>query len=268
VLAVACVVAAGAVVGAGATSPRGSSDNWSGYVSFGAPFKSVRGSWVQPSAQCLATATSYTNAAFWVGLGGNAVTSYKVEQIGTEADCDSNSKPDYYAWFELWPADSSTIYRIEILPGDLIRARVEIGRSSVHLYLDDVTGGQSFSKTIPMRKPDGTSAEWIAEAPAVTIHRRDRIVPLTDYGTVRFMGASATTLSGHTGPISDRAWHEQAIDFKSGRGNPHSVASTFANEVTAAHGFPSELSPGGKAFTITWQRGSHASTSTAPPGAA
>jgi hypothetical protein len=261
----ACVAAAGAQ----ATSPRGSSDNWSGYVTFGTPFKAVRGTWIQPDASCLLQSTSYTNAAFWVGLGGNAAGSYKVEQIGTEADCDSRGRADYYAWYELWPADGHTIYRIEVLPGDLIRAEVDIGRTSVHVDLDDVTGGQSFSKTISMRKPDGTSAEWIAEAPAVTIRHHDQIVPLTNYGTVRFTSASATSRAGHSGSISDHAWRDQAIDFSSDRGNADNAAATFVDATSAAHGFPSELGRGGAAFTITWERGLRpASRSSVPPGAA
>src|SRR3974390_418463 len=143
---VVALFAVSALTGAALASPRGSSDNWAGYAAYGTPFRSVSGSWVQPSAQCFGRPLSSTEAAFWVGLGGNAASSTKVEQIGTEADCDPNGKPDYYAWYELWPADGHVL-ELDVLPGDLIRARVTLGPNNVRVSIDDVTGGQRFSKT-------------------------------------------------------------------------------------------------------------------------
>jgi hypothetical protein len=262
----ACAVAA---AGAATVSPRGTSDNWAGYAAFGPAFKSVRGTWVQPTAQCFSRATSYTGASFWVGLGGNQDDSYKIEQIGTEADCNSDGSPDYYAWYELWPSDSHVLGRIEVLPGDRISARVEIGDSSVRLTLDDVTAGQHFSRTFPMRRPDGSSAEWIAEAPADAVRHGDRITALTDFGTIRFSSASATTSTGRWGAISSPAWHQQAIDFLSDRGNPHDPITSFVDGAAAAHGFPSALASHGTAFTITWAGGVHpAGRGALPAGAA
>jgi Peptidase A4 family len=251
---VAAALAATAVATASAASPRGTSDNWSGYAAFGPVFKSVSGSWVQPSAECFGRSTSSTEAAFWIGLGGNARTSDKVEQIGTEADCDSDGVPDYYAWYELWPADGHDL-DLDILPGDRIIARVELARSSVRISIDDLTGGQSFAKTLPLRRPDGSSAEWIAEAPALTVRHVDQISPLTNFGTVRFSDAAATSLAGARGSISAPAWHESAIDFLSDRGNPDNPILSFLDGVAAARGFPSGLRRSGTAFSITWQRG-------------
>ena len=262
------IVAGGVMTAASTAAPRGTSDNWSGYAAFGHVFKSVSGSWVQPSAQCFGRSTSTTAAAFWIGLGGNARTSYTLEQIGTEADCDSDGVPDYYAWYELWPAYGHNL-ALDILPGDRIVARVELARSSVRVSIDDLTGGQRFAKTLPLRRPDGSSAEWIAEAPAVTIRHTDQIVPLTNFGTLTFSGASATSLVGVHGSISDPAWHESAIDFLSDRGDPHNPILSFVDGVAAAHGFPSDLRRGGTAFSITWRRGLTMPTrSTAPRGSA
>ena len=144
---------------------------------------------------------------------------------------------------------------LDILPGDRIAARVELARSSVRVSIDDLTGGQRFTKTLPLRRPDGSSVEWIAEAPAVTVRRADQIVPLTNFGTVRFSGASAISRVGAHGSISDPAWHESAIDFLSDRGNPRNPILSFVDGVAAAHGFPSDLRRGGTAFSITWRRG-------------
>jgi hypothetical protein len=262
---VSCTVVAVASAG----SPIGTSDNWAGYAAFGPAFTSVSGSWVQPPAQCFRRPTSTTEAAFWVGLGGNAPSSNKVEQIGTEADCSANGQPDYYAWYELWPADGHDL-DLDILPGDLITARVVLGRSTVRVSIDDVTGGQSFTRTLRLSGPDGSSAEWIAEAPAATLRNEHQVVPLTDFGTVRFSGASATSLPGHDGPISDPAWRATAIDFLSDRGNARDPIVSFVDRAAAAHGFPSGLSRRGTAFTITWQPGFSAGPPrrAAPAGAA
>jgi hypothetical protein len=266
-------VTAAAALGAGLAAaplaaPRGTSDNWAGYATFGSTFTSVSGSWVQPAAQCFRRPTSTTEAAFWVGLGGNEPSSNKVEQIGTEADCDANGQPDYYGWYELWPAYGHDL-NLDVLPGDLSRARVVLGRSTVRFSIDDVTGGQSVTRTLRLSEPDGSSVEWIAEAPAVTVRDEDQIVPLTDFGTLRFSGASATSLAGHTGAISDPAWHTTAIDFLSDRGSPRDPIGSFVDRAAAAHGFPSDLSRRGTAFTITWQRGfSPASRPGVPPEAA
>ena len=81
----ACALGAVPVASARAADvSQASSSNWSGYVvgdgaSDGSSghFKSVTGSWVQPTAKCSA-ASGQTFAAFWVGLGG-ASSSGKLE---------------------------------------------------------------------------------------------------------------------------------------------------------------------------------------------
>jgi hypothetical protein len=103
----------------------------------------------------------------------------------------------------------------------------------------------------------------------VTIRHVDQIVPLTNFGTVTFSSASATTRLGARGPISDPAWHESAIDLLSDRGNPRNPILSFVDGVAVAHGFPSELRRGGTAFSISWKRGLTAPPRrTAPRGAA
>ena len=72
------------------------SSNWSGYAVAGsAPdvsttFTSVSGQWVQPTASCTSSRSTYS--AFWVGLGGFSESSQALEQIGTSADCTASGK--------------------------------------------------------------------------------------------------------------------------------------------------------------------------------
>src|SRR6202012_327424 len=93
--------------GSTATATRGvrngstTSTNWSGYVLTGGSgaFTSVSSSWTEPAASC-SSGTQY--AAFWVGLDG--YNSDSVEQTGSDSDC-SGGTPDYYGWYEMYPAD-------------------------------------------------------------------------------------------------------------------------------------------------------------------
>ena len=66
------------------------SSNWAGYAVTGTSFKTVSGTWVQPTANCSSSTAETTASAFWVGLGGDSDTSSALEQAGTEADCLAN----------------------------------------------------------------------------------------------------------------------------------------------------------------------------------
>ncbi len=263
----AAVAVALAVLPAASADTRGSSDNWAGYASYGARFSSVSGAWVQPAANCFGRAVASSAASFWVGLGGNGPHSTKVEQIGTDADCDPDGLPDYYAWYELWPDPVVFLNAFGVDPGDRIAATVSVKGNAVVVSLKNMTTGALYLKRVPVHAPDLSSAEWIAEAPAATVHHEDQIVPLTDFGTIHFTHASATSLHGHTGPISDRVWNWQAIDFESDGGSRDPVTS-FLDSAAAAHSSPTVLSDHGSAFWLAWKQGEHARSKKASPAGA
>ena len=196
----ALLVATALCATAEASAPRDRSDNWSGLRRGGNVFKTIRASWVQPGAQCFGARRVDTSSSFWVGLGGELESSYKLEQTGTEADCLSNGTPEYFAWYEVWPQQNVAI-DFPIFPGDRISASVRLGAESVTFTLDDLTRREHFLRSFRISRPDGTSAEWIAEAPSYEVNGQHRIDPLTDFGSVRFTDASATSTGGHTGPI-------------------------------------------------------------------
>jgi hypothetical protein len=203
------------------------STNWSGYAAFktGTTFSDVKGSWVQPAANC-SSGTQY--ASFWVGIDG--YSSNTVEQIGTDADC-SSGQPVYYAWYEMYPQFPVTI-PMAILPGDTIYAEVQYTAGGFVLTLRD--GTQSFSTPVlKMKRADRSSAEWVAEAPS----GRGGVLPLADFGTVSFTG-SYTTGNGHTGTIGDASWQDDPMTMV-----------TQSNQVKAT---PSRLKAGGSAFSVTW----------------
>jgi len=124
----------------------------------------------------------------------------------------------------------------------------------VTLELRNLTTGKSFVKTLRMASPDVSSAEWIAEAPSAITPLGTRILPLTNFGTLRFASASATATNGHTGTISDAAWSATRIDLASETGGPGRGPDfgPFAPISQGTRAVSSGLSAGGSAFSITW----------------
>jgi hypothetical protein len=262
--------AATASVGASATAALASiSANWAGYAVAGArrsvssaprvKFRSVAGSWVQPSATCTSGSSSY--AAFWVGLGGFRSRA-GLEQVGTEADCNASGGTVFSGWYELIPAPPVRL-TLTIRPGDAVSASITVRRRHVTVALSDATTGASFTKTVRLASPDVSSAEWIVEAPSAC----DRFgncsaLPLANFGTVNFTGALATA-NGHTGAISDPLWAATPIELhyqQSRFGRPQ-----FSIPVTAANAIPAALTAAGAAFSVSWQQQTAPPTSSQPP---
>jgi peptidase A4-like protein len=174
-------------------SDSDSYDNWSGYVATGGlgAFDTVTGDWTVPSATCHAGATSYS--AEWIGIDG--FTSDTVEQDGTDSDCASGT-PNYYAWYELYPAASITISSgssYPVAPGDSMSASVRVSGFTWTLEISDLTAGWSFSFVQADSGLDQNSAEWIAERPELCAGDcSDPILTsLADFGSVTFSDATA-----------------------------------------------------------------------------
>ena len=251
-VAVAAALAAGGAGARAATAPAirhaafvradvGAEDsaNWSGYAvaDSGAAatptaFSAVAGSWVQPATTCKAGSSAYS--AFWVGLGGFADGSTSLEQTGTESDCTLAGTPRYSAWYEILPAPAIPL-KLVVRPGDTISASVAVSGRTVTLKLRNLTRHTSFAKKIRMAAPDRSSAEWIAEAPSTCNISDCRPLPLANFGTVSFSGATAIG-AGHHGTISDPGWAATAVTLKG-----------------SAVAAPSNLGGDGASFSVGWQ---------------
>jgi hypothetical protein len=195
------------------------STNWSGYAVTGNRFTSVSASWTEPTAKCSATAYS----SFWVGLDGD--TSGTVEQTGTDADC-SGSTPRYYAWYEMYPKFPVNLSGT-VRPGDKLSASVTTNGSGIFtLKITDSTQGWTNTTTARLKSAKLASAEVIAEAPSSS----GGVLPLANFGTVNFTGASANGVSLDKLPNLD----------------PITMAS--GSTVKAQ---PSGISSG--AFSVTWK---------------
>src|SRR5450755_378552 len=232
---------------AAALADSSTSSNWSGYAVHrsGVRFRSVVGTWRQPSATCSAGRTSYS--AMWVGLGGFSVNSNALEQIGTEVDCGGSGALVSSAWYELVPAPSLPI-RMTVRPGDLMSAGVTVVGHRVTLTLTDRSRHRSFSKTVNAAAIDVTSAEWILEAPSECLNNTQCVtLPLADFGSAHFAAVAAQITSGQTGTISSRLWGSTRITLApSGR--------TFIAYGSAARATPTALRSGGSAFGVSNSR--------------
>jgi hypothetical protein len=241
------------------------SSNWAGYAATATSgsslrFKSVSAHWVQPSVTC-AGRPAY--AGFWVGLGGYRRSANALEQIGTEADCSSSGGGNYYAWYELVPR-GPVMVSLTVHPGDTIAASVTVAGRRVVLALRDLTTRASSLTRQRASAIDVSSAEWIAEAPSLCLGENCRVLPLADFGSVSFSGASATTTNGDSGAIGASSWSLSALellDLSGDFGN-----ARFGRPQTVATAAPTSLTSSGTAFTVAWKQVSAPSGSPAPIG--
>lgn len=241
---------------ASADVQQASSGNWSGYVagsssstSAATRFTSVSGSWIAPTARCTG---SRTYSAYWVGLGGAGQTE-ALEQAGTEANCGAGGQAGDYAWYELVPSVPVRV-PLAVHPGDQMSTRVTVAGTRVSVSVSNHTTGQSFDRQLTMSHPDVSSAEWIAEAPSscdATVSSCTPL-PLTDFGTVRFTSAAATTSAGHSGPISDPAWSAAAVSLTPGAGSSGLDGMGLQSGESAGSATPSSLSSDGSSFSVAY----------------
>jgi len=206
------------------------STNWAGYADTAGTYTSVSASWTQPTATCSSGGDQY--AAFWIGLDG--YTSSTVEQTGTEADCVGRTA-EYYAWYEVYPSASEN-YSNTVKAGDHFNASVTYeGSNKFSLHIADTTQGWSHTTVQTLANAARSSAEVIVESPCCTAS--GGILPLTDFGSITFTGATA---NGE--PIGTPSLDPVQINMLGGTpGN---------NKVTC-----SALTGGGESFTCTWGRG-------------
>src|ERR1700722_686875 len=178
-----------AAVNSGATS--NTSYNWSGYEATGGTFTSVTGTWTIPNV----SAASSTEAdATWVGIGG--VTSHDLIQAGTQAVINGSGAPAYQAWYETLPQVTQQ-GPVTVSPGDSMSVTLtQTSSGEWSVVIRDNTTGQSYQTSIAYSS-SLSSAEWIQEMPS----DETSFVPLDNFGTVSFTGATATE-NGNTVSIA------------------------------------------------------------------
>jgi hypothetical protein len=207
---------------------QASSTNWAGYADTAGTYTSVAASWTQPAGTCSTSGDQY--AAFWIGIDG--YSSATVEQIGTDTDCIGKTA-EYYAWYELYPGPSED-YSSTVKAGDHLNASVTYeGSNKFSLHIADTTQGWTHTTTATLADAARSSAEVIVEAPCCTAS--GGILPLADFGSVSFTGATA---NGE--PIGTPALDPVQIN----------MVGVTGDKLTC-----SGLTNNGENFTCTWARG-------------
>jgi hypothetical protein len=156
------------------------SSNWSGYVANGGTYTSITGTWVVPQVGATTTGADAT----WVGIGG--VTGTDLIQAGTQATVTGDGSVTYSAWTEILP-DFSRTAPLQVTAGDTVTVTITEQTNGVWLIvMVNNTTSDSYEKTLRYDS-SRSSAEWVQEAPSTS----RGIVPLSDFGTVRFTAGSA-----------------------------------------------------------------------------
>lgn len=216
-------------------------NNWSGYLVEGSAFKNALGSWIVPEVNCTKTPSTYSS--FWVGIDG--YTSPTTEQIGTEADC-VGPFPNYYAWYEFYPAGTVVISSVPVSPGDKILASVTHTDSHFVVKIKNETTGKTFSTTGTV--PGGaqrSSAEWIVGKTCCT--KDGDFLPLADFKKVEF-GVDYTGVSG-TNDATDASASGPIRAFQ-----PYIFKLVLVTEKDSMpEATPSKISKDGTSFDVVWK---------------
>ncbi len=220
------------------------SNNWSGYAVTGTGFTSAKGSWHVPEVQCNKTPNTYSS--FWVGLDGFQNGNDTVEQNGTASDC-SGTTPQYYAWYEYYPANAVVIDDVPVTAGDIISAEVTYNGSEFTLTITNETTGKTHSHTKALPGAQRTSAEWIAEAPCCT--STGGYLPLANFDLANF-GFDKTGISDTNYATDSSEVNKPIVDFGSSDVNQ----ITMVNESSGAtEAVPTSLTTDGTSFTVSWK---------------
>jgi hypothetical protein len=213
------------------------SSNWSGYVASGGTYTSVTGTWIIPQVG----ATTSGADATWVGIGG--VTGTDLLQAGTQVTVSGGSV-SYEAWVEMLPESSRTV-SLDVAPGDSVTVTItEQSRGEWLIVMANNTTKASYQRTVTYSS-SRTSAEWIQEAPSAG----RSIIPLDDFGTVRFTGGSAVR-DGKTQSLSALGATPVAMINRAGQAvaQPSTLGADGSGFAVTRTSAPGTVQGGGRTF--------------------
>ena len=209
-------------------SSNATSHNWSGYAATGGTFTGVSGTWTVPQPSSSSTASGV--GATWVGIGG--VSSQDLIQAGTQ-DVTSGGQHQFQSWIEVLPQASQQV-PLAVAPGDSITVSIvesAPGSGVWQISMKNNTTGKSYQTTLQYNSSQ-SSAEWIEEAPVAG--NGSVIVPLDNFGTVSFSGATAIE-------------NDQTV----GVAQAGAQSITMLNSASQALAVPSSIGGDGSSFSVT-----------------
>lgn len=222
------------------TTPARTSDtssNWSGYVANGGTYTAVTGTWIVPQVGATTTGADAT----WVGIGG--VTGTDLIQAGTQATV-SGGGVTYEAWTEMLP-DSSRTVSLGVAPGDSVTVTITERTSGVWLIeMVNNTTKDSYQRTVNYSS-SRSSAEWVQEAPSAG----RGVIPLDDFGSVRFTAGSAVR-DGKTLGLTGLGAAAVVMINRSGQAiaQPSTLGADGSSFSVTRTSAPGSVQGGGRAF--------------------
>ncbi|KAI8970725.1 acid proteinase [Trametes punicea] len=180
-----------------ATHPEFSS-NWAGAVLVAGSntYKTVTGTFTVPTPREPSGGSGTHSASAWVGIDGDTCGN-AILQTGVDFTV-SGSRVSYDAWYEWFPSAAFDFSGFTVHAGDSITATVTAtSTTGGTATLINHSTGQQVSHTFSGQPAlCEQNAEWIVE----DFEEGSELVPLANWGTVTFTGASAGTSSGSVGP--------------------------------------------------------------------
>jgi hypothetical protein len=222
------------------TTPAQTSDtssNWSGYVANGGTYTSVTGTWIVPQVGATTTGADAT----WVGVGG--ITGTDLIQAGTQATVAGGSV-SYEAWIEMLPESSRTV-SLGVASGDSVTVSITEQSSGEWLIvMVNNTTKSSYQRTVRYSS-SRSSAEWVQEAPSAG----RGIIPLDDFGSVRFTGGSAVR-DGKTLSLSALGATAVAMINRAGQAiaQPSTLGADGGSFAVTRTSAPGTVQGGGRTF--------------------
>jgi hypothetical protein len=160
--------------------------NWAGYILpggvKGGAYTAAQGSWIVPKVSWVnyptqpRRSTVIEDSSAWVGIGGygeGVLIQLGTDHGVTHDDSTQQDTASYYAWYELYPANSVPLSatRFAVEPGDTMTAALQCtasctpgGSSTWIMSLNDVTRWKT-PFTVQVQNPHTVlaTAEWILE---------------------------------------------------------------------------------------------------------
>lgn len=173
------------------------SSNWAGAVLVGSGYKTVTGTFVVPTPKKPTGGSSSTtySASAWVGIDGDTCQT-AILQTGVDFNVKGTSV-SFDAWYEWFPDYAYTFTGFSIAAGNTIKVTASATSTSAgSVTITNVSTGKTVTHSFSGQsgKLCETNAEWIVE----DFEENGSLVPLANFGTVKFTGASVTTTSGST----------------------------------------------------------------------
>ncbi|KAI0656093.1 acid proteinase [Cubamyces menziesii] len=174
------------------------SSNWSGavLVSGSGTYRTVTGTFTVPTPKEPSGGSGFHSSSAWVGIDGDTCGT-AILQTGVDFTVSGGSV-SFDAWYEWFPAAAFDFSGFAVHAGDSITATVTATSKTggTATLINHTTGKQvshSFSGQPSLCQEN---AEWIVE----DFEEGGGLVPLSNFGTVTFTGASAGTSSGTVTP--------------------------------------------------------------------